>query len=115
MDDNLTLKIGTSVPTKLSIGSPVIVEIESSGKVTLFGEPNEAARIFWTVVEKSNPVLSRVDKLEEENKEIKTALLTVLELIDELRGYTHDWDWKYGKDWDNDRKNIVDLILKVVK
>lgn len=22
------------------------------------------------------------------------------ELVNDLRGYTHDWDWKYGEEWD---------------
>ena len=24
----------------------------------------------------------------------------IVELIDDLRSYTHDWDWKYGAAWD---------------
>jgi hypothetical protein len=35
--------------------------------------------------------------------ELEGQLAAALELADELRGYTHDWDWKYGADWDKQR------------
>lgn len=32
--------------------------------------------------------------------ELEAAFQILLELAKELRGYTREWDWKYGEDWD---------------
>lgn len=29
----------------------------------------------------------------------RAAYADLLELAEELRGYTHEWDWKYGEEW----------------
>jgi hypothetical protein len=30
----------------------------------------------------------------------REALRRAIEMIEELRGYTRDWNWKYGTEWD---------------
>jgi hypothetical protein len=41
--------------------------------------------------------------MNDEIEELERALRDALELADDLRSYTHDWDWKYGEYWDRTR------------
>lgn len=36
----------------------------------------------------------------------------LLELAQELRNYTHDWDWKYGEEWDSEMKRSEEYLEK---
>ena len=40
------------------------------------------------------------------------ALADAIELVDDLRCYTHDWDWKYGEDWDAARVKLSEALAK---
>ena len=41
-----------------------------------------------------------------ELERLREALREALEYADDLRGYTHDWDWKYGEMWDAQREAL---------
>jgi hypothetical protein len=45
-------------------------------------------------------------------KAIEDALREALVLADELRSYTHDWDWKYGEEWDKARAAIAAALAE---
>ena len=34
----------------------------------------------------------------------------IVELIDDLRSYTHDWDWKYGAFWDAEITRVRSIL-----
>ena len=34
----------------------------------------------------------------------------LFELVDDLRCYTHNWDWKYGEYWDKEYAEIKQLL-----
>ena len=41
----------------------------------------------------------------------------LLEAAEDMRSYTHEWDWKYGDHWDNElrmARKAVDAVLAVV-
>jgi hypothetical protein len=39
-------------------------------------------------------------------KHLKKQIERLFELADDLRCYTHDWDWKHGAGWDREYKSI---------
>ena len=41
--------------------------------------------------------------------DLAKALDDALELIDDLRSYASDWDWKYGEEWDEQRATLAHL------
>ena len=41
------------------------------------------------------------------NVGLNRRLAEALELIDELRGYAQDWDWKCGRRWDEQRRRVA--------
>ena len=51
--------------------------------------------------------LTAADALEQRAAALARRVESALELIDDLRSYTHDWDWKYGEEWDKQRAEIA--------
>lgn len=42
----------------------------------------------------------RVKDLEAEVKDLRAIATELLEVAEDMRDYTHVWDWKYGEYWD---------------
>jgi hypothetical protein len=61
-----------------------------------------------------NPLQEENTALREENRALR-ALVTKLDaLAMDLRAYTHDWDWKYGEEWDSEMKSIAEEVKKLI-
>jgi hypothetical protein len=43
---------------------------------------------------------------------IVDALPKLLEVAEDMRAYTHDWDWKYGEYWDNELAKAAEHAAK---
>ena len=43
-----------------------------------------------------------ISELRGEIKRLQTALSDLVDVADDLRCYTRDWDWKYGEKWDEE-------------
>jgi len=49
-------------------------------------------------------------KPEPTREQLREAIITALDLIDELRSYAREsWDWKYGEYWNEERAKVVEL------
>jgi len=86
----------------------------------------ESGPVALTSVALVDSLKARVDELEAERDEARAFALKVsdshvaltaqlaaaLELADDLRSYTHDWDWKYGKTWDEQRAALAAMSEK---
>ena len=53
---------------------------------------------------------SKTDK-DSKIKRLHEIIDKLLELGDDLRCYTHDWDWKYGEAWDKDLDEIREATI----
>ncbi len=46
-----------------------------------------------------------LERREAEIAVLRKALMVLLEEAEDIREYTHDWDWKYGAMWDETLAN----------
>jgi len=47
-------------------------------------------------------------------RRLQNQLRIAVDLADDLRGYTRDWDWKYGAEWDELRLQLPGGVDAVV-
>jgi len=52
-------------------------------------------------------LLTKLRSAEAEASALRESLEKALALADDLRSYTHDWDWKYGEFWDGERQALT--------
>ena len=45
-------------------------------------------------------------------EELAAGFKSLLEVAEDMRDYTHDWDWKYGEYWDAELKKARETKAK---
>lgn len=51
----------------------------------------------------------------EKNERLREAMVALLEDAEDIRDYTHDWDWKHGARWDKDLAKAREVLAAALK